>query len=102
MLTGILAVASISIGYAKSYNVALTHTTQAGGVQLKAGSYEVKVDGDKAVFTDVNSSKKYSVPVKLENAAKKFDYTKLETTSSGNLDTLKDIQLGGSTTQVDF
>ena len=48
------------------------------------------------------SSKKYSVPMKVENAAKKFDYTKIETTNSGNVDTLKDIQLGGSTTQIDF
>ena len=71
-------------------------------MQLKSGSYDVKVDGDKAIFTDVNSSKKYSVPVKLENAAKKFEYTKVETTNGGKADVLKDIQLGGSTTQVNF
>ena len=82
--------------------MSLSRATQVGTVQLKAGSYEVKVDGDKAIFTDVNTSKKYTVPVKVENAAKKFDYTKFETTGDGNSDTLKDIQLGGSTTQIDF
>jgi hypothetical protein len=102
LLTGILALASMSIAYSKSYNVSFPRETQAGSVQLKAGSYDVKVDGDKAVFTDVNSSKKYSVPVKVETAAKKFDATKVETTSNGKADVLKDIQLGGSTTQVDF
>jgi hypothetical protein len=101
-LVGILALASMSIAYAKSYNVDLAHATQVGAVQLKAGSYDVKVAGDKAIFTDVNSAKKYTVPVKVENAATKFEYTRFETTSNGNVDTLKDIQLGGSTTQIDF
>ena len=101
-LTGILALASVSIAYSKTYNVSFSRATQAGSVQLKAGSYEVKLDGDKAIFTDVDSSKQYSVPVKVENAAKKFEYTKIETTNSGNVDTLKDIRLGGSTTQIDF
>jgi hypothetical protein len=102
LLTGILAAASISIGYAKTYDVELSHATQAGTVQLKAGSYHVKVDGDKAIFTDVDSDKQYSVPVKVENAAKKFDYTRIDETVSGNAGMLKDIQLGGSTTQIDF
>jgi len=101
-LIGILAAASISIAFAKTYDVDLAHATQAGAVQLKAGSYHVKVDGDKAVFTDVDSAKQYTVPVKVENAAKKFDYTKIDETSNGNVDTLKAIQLGGSTTQIDF
>jgi uncharacterized protein YdbL (DUF1318 family) len=101
-LVGILALASISLAYSKSYSVDFAHATQAGAVQLQAGSYEVKVAGDKAVFTDVNSAKKYTVPVKVENAATKFEYTKFETTANGNVDTLKDIQLGGSTTQIDF
>ena len=40
--------------YAKTYDVDLSHTMQAGTVQLKAGSYHVKMDGDKAIFTDVD------------------------------------------------
>lgn len=101
-LTGILALASISIAYSKSYSVSLSRPTQVGSVQLKAGNYEVTVSGDKAIFTDVDTSKKFTVPAKLETAAKKFDYTKTEETSNGATDVLKDIQLGGTTTQVDF
>jgi hypothetical protein len=101
-LTGILALASISIAYSKTYDVVFEHTTQAGTVQLKAGSYELKLDGDKAIFTDVNSYKQYTVPVKVESAARKFSATKVEESGSGNIDTLKYIQLGGSTTQIDF
>jgi hypothetical protein len=102
LLAGILAAASISIGYSKTYDVDLSHVTQAGTVELKAGSYRVKVDGDKAIFTDVDSSKQYTVPVKVENLDKKVEYTRLDETNNGNVDMLKDIQLGGSTTQIDF
>jgi hypothetical protein len=102
LLVGVLALASISIAYSKAYSISFSRTTKVGSEQLKAGSYEIKLDGDKAVFTDVASSKKTTVPVKVENGTKKFDYTKSETSGDGNVDTLKDIQLGGSTTQLDF
>ena len=101
-LIGILALALVSIAFAKTYDVDLSHAVQVGAIQLKAGSYHVKVDGDKAIFTDVDSARQYSVPVKVENLAKKVEYTQIDENVSGNVDTLKDIQLGGSTTQLDF
>jgi len=101
-LAGILALASLSIAFAKSYDVTLAHATQVGTLQLKAGNYEVTVTGDKAIFTDVDTSKKFTVPVKIENAPTKFDYTTTEETNNGNVDVLKAIHLGGSTTQIDF
>jgi hypothetical protein len=82
--------------------ITLSGTTNAGSVQLKAGNYNVKLDGDKAVFTQIDTSKKFTVPVKVENAAKKFDGTRVDTTNDGKADTIKDIQFGGSTTQIDF
>jgi hypothetical protein len=102
LLTGLLALASMSIAYSKTYDVDLSHSVQVGAVQLKAGSYQVKVDGDKATFTNVDSNKQYSVPVKVENATRKFEYTKIDESINGDVDTLKAIQLGGSTTQIDF
>jgi hypothetical protein len=102
LLAGVLALASLSIAYAKSYSVSFPRPTQAGAVQLKAGSYEVKLDGDKAIFTDTNSSRKYTVPVKVENGAKKYEFTRAESAGDGKADTLKDIQLGGSTIQLNF
>jgi hypothetical protein len=102
LLTGILALSSMAFAYAKTYEITLTTATKAGSVQLKAGSYSVKLDGDKAVFTDVNTDKHFTVPVKVENAAKKFEGTRVDTTNDGKVDTIKDIQFGGSTTQLDF
>jgi len=84
------------------YHIGFTNTTKAGNLQLKAGEYRVKVDGDKAVFTEVNTSKQFTVQVTAENSAKKFDQTRIDATNDGRVDTLKDIQLGGSTAQLDF
>jgi hypothetical protein len=102
LLAGILAFSSLSFAYSKTYEISLASATKAGNVQLKAGQYRVKLDGDKAIFTDVDTSKQVTVPVKIENAAKKFDETKVDSVSDGNVNTIKDIQLGGSTTQIDF
>jgi uncharacterized protein YdbL (DUF1318 family) len=102
LLLAVLALASISIAFAKSYAVNLSHSVQAGAVELKAGSYHVKVDGDKAIFTDLDSNKEYSVPVKIENAAKKFEYTRIDETVNGSVSAIKTIQLGGSTTKLNF
>jgi hypothetical protein len=100
-VAGILALSTLSFA-SKTYEIALANSTKAGSVQLKAGQYSVKISGDKAVFTDVDTAKQYTVPVKIQNAAKKFDSTKIDATHDGNVDTLKDIQLGGSTTELDF
>ncbi|HUA60860.1 MAG TPA: hypothetical protein VML19_19000 [Verrucomicrobiae bacterium] len=101
ILTGILAVSSL-FAFSKTYEITLANASKVGSVQLKAGQYRVKVNGDKAVFTDVDSSKQYTVPVKVENGAKKFDETRVDANKDGSVDTVKDIQLGGSTTQIDF
>lgn len=102
LLLVVLALTSLSIAYAKNFNVDLSHNMQAGDVQLKAGAYHLTVDGDKAIFTEVNTSKQFTVPVKIETAAKKFEYTRIDETSGGNVNTLKSIQLGGSTSQLNF
>jgi|SRR5581483_7790327 len=101
LLTGILAVSSL-FAYSKTYEITLANMTKAGSVQLKAGQYRVHVNGDNAVFTDVETSKQFTIPVKVENAPKKFSETKVDSNSDGKVDTIKDIQLGGSTTQIDF
>jgi len=100
-LTGILAVSSL-FAFSKTYEITLANASKAGNIQLKAGQYRVKLDGGQAVFTNVDSSKQYTVPVKVENATKKFNETKVDANKDGNVDNLKDIQLGGSTTQIDF
>jgi len=101
-LIGVLALSCLSIASAKSYEITLSGPTKAGNVQLKAGLYHLKIDGSNAVFTDVDSAKSFTVPVKVENTDKKFDQTKVDATKDNGTAVINDIELGGSKTKVEF
>ncbi len=102
LLLGVLAMSILSIASAKSYSITFTSPTVVGSTQLAAGDYTLKVDGTNAVFTNVNSNKSVTAPVKIENGAKKYDQTSVETTMNGAAQQINDIQLGGSTTKLNF
>lgn len=99
LIVGALTLASIGVASAKSYDVILSAPAMAGSTALKPGEYKVKVQGSEAVFTD-QSSKSFSIPVKVENANKKFDYTSIESTNNGGMDTIKSIDLADSNTRL--
>ena len=100
-IAGLLSIATLASA-SKTYELTLANTAKAGTVELKAGQYHVKVEGSKAVFTNMDTARQYTVDVKTENSARKFDETRVNADHDGSMDTLKDIQLGGSTTQIDF
>jgi hypothetical protein len=102
LLLGVLAMSILSIASAKSYSITFTSPTMVGSSQLAAGDYTLKVDGSNAVFTNVNSNKSVTAPVKIENVAQKYSVTSVETTMNGAAQHINDIQLGGSTTKLDF
>jgi hypothetical protein len=102
LLLGVLAMAILPVASAKSYSIAFPSLTRVGSAQLPAGDYTLKVDGANAVFTNVDSNKTVTTPVKVENADKKYAVTSVETTQEGDAQHVKDIQLGGSTTKLDF
>ncbi len=102
LLAGILALAALSFASTKTYDVSLTHPAKAGSQQLTAGQYKLKVDGANAIFTDVRTSKSVSVPVKVETNEKKFKVTAVDSTQEGTAERINSIQLGGSTTKLDF
>ncbi len=101
ILTGAVALFSL-IASAKSYQIALSDPAYAGNVQLKAGEYSVKVKGNTAVFTSQDTYKTFTAPVKIEQKPSKFDQTAVDTTRQDGSDHIRRIQLGGSTTQLDF
>ena len=86
---------------AKSYNLTFVGPTQVGGVDLKSGSYTVRVAGDKVIFTNENS-KEISVPVKTTTGDKKFQATTTESSSKDGKEMVKAIHLGGSMTTLEF
>ncbi len=92
-----LAACSIGVASAKSYYFTLTAPTKVGATQLKPGEYEVSVKGTQAIFIK-DGGKSISVPVKIEQSDKKFDSTTVDTAN----DTIREIDLGGSSTKLTF
>jgi len=96
-----LAIITTGIAAAKSYSVTLTAPTKVGATELKPGEYEVSVKGSQAVFTS-DSGKSFSVPVTIGQSDKKFGDTIVDSTSKDGEDNIKEIDLGGSTTKLQF
>jgi len=99
---GVLALSTLSVASAKSYNIIIGAPTKVGSTQLMPGEYKLKVDGANAVFTQEQTRKETSVPVKIENGSKKFENTVVNSSKQGDMDQIKEIQLGGSTTKLQF
>jgi hypothetical protein len=100
-IVGALTLSSLGIASAKSYDITLNAPTKAGATELKPGDYKLKVEGSQAVFTDAQNAKSVtSVPVKVENSDKKFNYTSVESTNQNGMDQINAIDLGGSNTRL--
>jgi len=101
LLIGVFALASLSFAGGKTYNVTLSKASKVGSLQLVAGTYELKVDGTNAVFTD-SKRHSFTTAVKVENAPKKFEYTSVDASETGATELVHSITLGGSPTKIDF
>ena len=102
LLTGALAVASLSIASAKSYDIVLSGPTMVAHTQLKPGEYRVKVEGTNAVFTAVENGKTYTAPAKIGTGTKKFDVTAVGTDKKPDAEHINSIELGGTNTRIEF
>jgi len=102
ILAGALALSTLCIANAKTYELTLSAPTKAGNVQLKAGQYRLKVNGNNATFTFVDTDKSVTTPIKVETTDKKFESTKVDASKDGDTDVLKDIELGGSKLKIEF
>jgi len=102
LLTGALALSCTALLSAKTYDIILDSPSQAGSLQLAKGEYRLKVEGTNAVFTNVDTGKKFTAPVKVQSAQKKFGETAVEATTGDNTSRILMIDLGGSTTQLAF
>jgi hypothetical protein len=98
LIVGVLGFSSLA--FAKSYDIVLSNPTKAGATELKPGEYKLKVEGSQAVFT--RDGQQFTAPVKIQNGARKFDSTVMETKNEAGMDTVKSIDLGGSNTVLDF
>jgi hypothetical protein len=74
----------------------------AGNMELKPGEYRLKVEGAQAVFTEVQTSKSWTAPVKIGTSDRKFGETAVESSHLGDMDHIQAIDLGGSNTRLEF
>jgi hypothetical protein len=102
VLAGVVAIFTMSMAIAKTYDISFSSPTKVGSVQLKAGDYRMSVNGTKATFTDVSTLKTVTTDVKVENTDTKFDDTKVNTSNDGGTMVVKDIEIGGSKIKIDF
>ena len=54
------------------------------------------------MFIEVETSKSFTTPAKLEDTDQKFDQTVVDTSVTDGMAKVKDIQLGGSKTKLSF
>jgi len=102
LLAGTLAAASLSLASAKSYDISLDQPTIVGQAKLAPGHYRVAVKGSDAVFTNLDSNKTFTEPVKVSAANRKYGETSAETLKENDGEHLQDIRLGGSRTRLVF
>lgn len=98
----VLTLCSLTFAFAKNYELTLSSTTKVGNIELKPGQYTLKVQGDKAIFTFVDTAKQFTTNVKVEATDQKFETTRVDASKQGSVDVVKDIELGGSKTRLQF
>jgi hypothetical protein len=86
---------------AKDYNVTLESPALIGGTELKSGTYSIRIDGTNAIFNG-GHTKGVTVPVKVEDGAKKYDYTTLEHSTKDGKEVITAIHVGGSKITLQF
>jgi hypothetical protein len=101
LFIGALALSTISIASAKSYDVVLSKAVRAGASQLAAGRYTLAVKGSSAIFTNVETNHSFVSPVTVQKTDR-HDATAVELTTEGSEQHVTSIDLGGSNETIQF
>lgn len=94
----ILAVAGLALAGVKTYTVSLLEPAMLGSTELKAGEYQLQVDGGKVMVR--TGKTEAEAPVKEESNGAKFKETTVKLTASGGKQHIAEICLGGTTTRL--
>jgi hypothetical protein len=98
----VLSLFSLSAASAKYYEIVVSSPTKAGSVDLKPGRYKIKVEGSNATITEEGKSKGVTVPIKTKDGSRKFGDTRVHSAKDGDVDKITGIELGGSSTLLEF
>lgn len=97
------ALLGLSLASAKSYEISVDTATKAGDVQLQPGLYRVSYAGTTVKFTSETSGKSVETNATVDsNNKSKFDATALETEQVKGVNTIHEIDLGGTLTKIKF
>jgi hypothetical protein len=96
------AIAALSIAGAKSYDITFDRPAMVGSTQLPAGHYSVKVDASTVHFKNLETGKTADATGKLATAGQKFDTTSSTSNDTNGTLKVKEIDLGGTTTKIEF
>jgi len=102
LLAVVVAICTLSLGFAKTYGISFSHPIKAGSIALNAGEYKLTIDGNKATFTEVKTSKSFTTDVKVENVAKSFENTRVDESTDAGSSVVRNIEVGGSKIKIDF
>jgi hypothetical protein len=85
----------------KTYHITLNQSASVNGTQLKAGDYNLQVQGDKAILK-MGKKTVLETAAKVETAQRKFASTSIAIDSSNNQPKISEIRIGGTTTRILF
>ena len=102
MIVAALAIASLSIASAKSYEVVLNSPSTAGMTELRAGHYTVKVNGAFAEFYNHDNMHSVMVPVRVDTGIMHFDATAVETKNENGVSQIQSIELKDPNSTLEF
>ncbi len=100
LVLGFSVLALALAGAAETYNVQLLQDTTLNGTRLAAGSYQIRVDGEKAIFK--HGKVTAESPVKVEKAPKKYQSTIFKYDNAGGGMHLSEIRMAGTNTKLVF
>ncbi|MGH9665724.1 MAG: hypothetical protein ACRD9L_14965 [Bryobacteraceae bacterium] len=96
------AVLGLSIASAKTFHIDLSTPAKAGNADLAPGHYNVVLNASQVRFTDVDTGKSTETNAKVQNVAKKFAYTAVESKTVDGHSQIQEIDLGGTKTKATF
>ena len=94
------ALASVGLARTPTHSVNLDHTVTVDGTSMKAGAYHLSVENGKAVFR--KGTQTVAESATIVNSPTKFGNTRVITDTSSGQARLREIDLGGTKTRVEF
>jgi hypothetical protein len=101
LMIALFALCGASLASAKTYSFIVIDPSQAGKIQLKPGTYKVKLDGSHALLLD-QSGHQINEPVKVQTGDHKYDQTAIETSTANGANRILWVEIGGSKDKVVF